>query len=376
MSLILSNADANRAGLLSAGGYQLIETLAGTTASASAADLLGLRSSIINYVWGRNGLPLSALPTSVTDPMVDTTGTPQASWPSDCVRMTELVCTLPRSGSYKAWIAHPALTPAYQGGGGRRNELVLFVGGHSANWLSGNAAYLLYGLLRYGFTVARCDMPAFDLNAANTGFTSMLGSAITISNNHDMSALETDGVDGLRIFLDGHIAVLNHCMGKLGFKRARLVGLSGGGWTAEWLAAVDPRITAVHSVMGSLPFSMRAARGGPGQDGDWEQLPARGFWSAARTSQEAIYKLACLESGRRLIKYHADHEPIFPTASLRADLTSMANDIASSVDGSFSISYDETTSVHDYTVGTGAIDNIVRSTAGFSGQILADLIST
>jgi len=121
---------------------------------------------------------------------------------------------------------------------------------------------------------------------------------------------------------------------------------------------------------------MRAARGGPGQDGDWEQLPARGFWSAARTSQEAIYKLACLESGRRLIKYHADHEPVFPTASLRADLTSMANDIASSVDGSFSISYDETTSVHDYTVGTGAIDNIVRSTAGFSGQILADLIST
>lgn len=250
------------------------------------------------------------------------------------------------------------------------------MGGHGANWMSGNAAYLTYGALRHGFTVGACDMPAFDLNAANTSFTSMLGSAITTSTTHDMSALETDGIIGLRIFLDGHIAVINHCMSRLGFKRVRLVGLSGGGWSAEWLAAVDPRITAVHSVMGSLPFSMRGAQGGPGQDGDWEQLPASGYWGAARTSQEAIYKLACLEPGRRLIKYHGDLEPVFPTSTLRAGLATMATDITNSVDGYFALSYDATTTTHDYTVGTGTLDQIVQSTNGFVGQILADLINT
>lgn len=54
---------------------------------------------------------------------------------------------------------------------------------------------------------------------------------------------EEAGAPTMRFFLEPVVLAVNFALGKLGYKRVFMTGLSGGGWTTTMLPAFDPRIS-------------------------------------------------------------------------------------------------------------------------------------
>jgi hypothetical protein len=76
-----------------------------------------------------------------------------------------------------------------------------------------------------------------------------------------------------------------------------MVGLSGGGWSATFHAALDQRIRTSISVAGTLPIPLRRPSfDGPDERGDWEQFAARVF---QRIDYVDLYALAGIPAQRR-----------------------------------------------------------------------------
>ncbi len=79
--------------------------------------------------------------------------------------------------------------------------------------------------------------------------------------------------DPLRLFFEPVIAGLNEARSRMKYDRVVMTGISGGGWTTTWMAALDHRINISIPVAGSLPFANRRERiPGDFRDmGDFEQ---------------------------------------------------------------------------------------------------------
>jgi hypothetical protein len=73
---------------------------------------------------------------------------------------------------------------------------------------------------------------------------------------------------GLRFFLEPEIVSLNYLLKTTDYLNVNMVGLSGGGWTTNLLAAIDDRISYSFSVAGSMPLYYRSG----GSMGDVEQF--------------------------------------------------------------------------------------------------------
>jgi hypothetical protein len=154
--------------------------------------------------------------------------------------------------------------------------------------------------------------------------------------------------------LDGAIVALDYALNLLGWTYADAIGISGGGWTVDLLAALDPRIRRSISVFGSLPFSLRP----PGDTGDWEQRQERAWWQTL-TSEEYVYALGCVDAGRKRIHYLSNANPgdtVFQVRTVLSDITAMQARIDWLVPiGQHSVVLDTTTAGHWYPVSMSAI---------------------
>ena len=279
----------------------------------SAAAILARRARAIRETWGGGGLP-TTLPTVTTS---YGGASAAATWgPTVCPRVDLLACSTLRGGVSNVHLCYPAASPALHA---VRNRLVIVHAGHSDSYIADRnpgtgGAYLTYRLLREGYHVLGVSMPTDGFNASQS-FAKLDATPVTVTS-HDFSVLVADGAKGLRFFVDGLIIALNSALATLGFSHADAIGISGGAWTVEMVAAVDTRIRRSASVFGSMPWELRAAMGGPGDNGDWEQLPTTADIWRSWGREEVVYAAGCIDAGRRRVQLLGPSEPVFPTATV------------------------------------------------------------
>lgn len=135
---------------------------------------------------------------------------------------------------------------------------------------------------------------------ANIPFVNLDGS---YHNAHDdfgsRPDLQPPDGSGLQYFIAPIIGALDYVLALRAYDRQSASGLSGGAWAATVTAAIDPRITHLYAVAGSIPMAYRFDN--PVILGDWEQLLV-GIYPGL--DYHDLYLMTVAEAGRRAIFLH------------------------------------------------------------------------
>jgi polygalacturonase len=150
----------------------------------------------------------------------------------------------------------------------RNNRLILFNPGHTCTLKAKKEndyriEPTIKGLLESGFDVLAVYMPHVSDTSCNVDHVDHCNIINTGLGSGDHPATY-----GLRFFLEPEIVSLNYLLEKTNYQDINMVGLSGGGWTTNLLAAIDNRIKYSFSVAGSMPLYYRSG----GSIGDIEQF--------------------------------------------------------------------------------------------------------
>lgn len=212
--------------------------------SISPATAAAKRKQIIDYIWGPSGLPRT-LPSGRT-----------ANAPSP-------ISTLKNAGSVETFTirmdANQENTTHHILPKQKTSKLIILQHGHACTF-DDAADPQGYGMaeaadrfLQAGYAVLIAYMPHM-----------RPGDCRTVSHGSLFSPDVTGG-SALKVFLEPVIVSLNALKPK--YTEIHMVGLSGGGWTATLLAAIDPAIRTSFPVAGSIPLYLRTG----GSVGDKEQ---------------------------------------------------------------------------------------------------------
>lgn len=308
-----------------------------------------VRAALRQAVYGSQTLPAGA-------PVVTASYTglsARSSWQSDVSRVDRLDCPTVLGGVQQWHLCYPAAVPALHA---IRNRLVVHVGGHSAAghyYASDGQAWLTYTLLREGFHVLGGSMSMVGFNTAGLGGSEAYSTGAVV--DHNFAAVEAASVSGLRPFVDGALSAIEYARGLLSPATIDVVGLSGGGWTATMLAALDPRLRKSISVYGGAPWWLRSAIGSSAA-GDWEQLAARSWVPALRGLEEAAYVAGASEHGRKRITVMGLTEGVFPVGSHLERVERMRRWVDGHVPaGQHRLVLDATPTAHDISASTRAV---------------------
>lgn len=177
----------------------------------------------------------------------------------------------------------------------RNNRLVIFNPGHlctvKENLESENnygTEATITGLLKQGFDVLAVYMPHVSETDCNLDHCSIINTPLGIAN--------PTATYGLRFFLDPTIVSLNYLLEENTYQDVSMIGLSGGGWTTNMIAAIDDRIKYSFSIAGSMPLYYRYA----GSVGDVEQYLPQFYRDIA--GYPDLYILGSFGNGRKQIQ--------------------------------------------------------------------------
>jgi hypothetical protein len=261
----------------------------------SPAEADTLRRSVVHYLWGSAGLPVTKLPTCKA------VYSGNGALPADVAglraaniaRIERLQANMDFRYGTAAYVLHPANARIIP-------RLVIVSHGHADYDSRFNAGIgpLINHLLENGATVLAVQMPLYGWNRQQN--LQLPSGAVTVHDHNEMvRALEGKGGSALRFFVEPVVQGVNHFVHANPHSAdVSMVGLSGGGWTTVLAAAVDPRIKLSIAVSGSMPIYAR--RFYPGSIGDAEQmLPAL---YRDRASYLDLYALDACGKGRRHIQ--------------------------------------------------------------------------
>ena len=180
----------------------------------------------------------------------------------------------------------------------RNNRLVIFNPGHLCSFKTDPDAGRDYGvesaivgLLEAGFDVLAVYMPHVsetDCYLESDDHCNIINTKLKIDNY--------PATYGLRFFLDPTIVSLNYLLQQNDYSQVHMVGLSGGGWTTNLIAAIDERIKFSFNIAGSMPLYYRYA----GSIGDVEQYLPEFYRDIA--GYPDLYILGALGDGRKQIQ--------------------------------------------------------------------------
>jgi hypothetical protein len=156
--------------------------------------------------------------------------------------------------------------------------LRIYIQGHQGDPFSHN----YHNVLQKSFIDSGCDvlsmsMLGLGLNKGNAVFPSRFGDIFlneTEASNHGNYAFFFDKknphLDPLSLFLYPHLRLINAVIEDNSYaNNIAIMGISGGGWYAVWLAALMPELSTSISYAGSLPMYYRKYYE---NHGDWEQV--------------------------------------------------------------------------------------------------------
>ena len=238
---------------------------------------LALREALLEQVFGEARLPDA-------EPDEQTTDEAPSLW-EDLPGLHEFEELVFYSGELglPSYVAH--FRPEAPHGG-----LVVYHQGHRGHYSHGRDTIAFF--LEAGYAVMAMAMPLRSLNAVDE-VTLPDGTVVPLVYHGDFEVLEALGYEPMRYFFEPVARVVEYGLEEVGYDDVTLVGISGGGWTVTWYAALDPRVSTSYPVSGTLPFDLRV-----GDDvGDYEQLAARPIYASVNYLD--LYGLAALEPHRR-----------------------------------------------------------------------------
>lgn len=297
------------------------------------AEAEAVRLKVIQYIWGKNTLPTDKQPTATTvhegkaplaADLAETLATKeQVDWaksPTEPLDHT-LVSRIEKlhvdvACEYYAtlYLVHPA-----RNAGSVR--LLVVHQGHQGGLIDGIGNLANRGLAD-GFTVLLSQMPMTGWNDCrevrypnatesndwrNVDAHNHLLYAEARNLDHALNATRY-GFSGLRFFLEPVVVGINYFLAQHPRHGGiAMAGLSGGGWTTDLVAAIDPRVTVSIPVAGSYPLYLRPHY--PNAGGDAEQwMPAL---YEKRASYLDLYILGAWGPGRKRIQVLNQFERLF-----------------------------------------------------------------
>ena len=316
------------------------------------ADVRNKRQQIIRAIWGKDKIPERADPIVsgniqgplTPDPVVSRVDRLEVPVGEDHTRGDEKLKDL-------AYLFVPV---------SRNNRLVILNPGHTCKLNSQPGTdyrieQAIKGLLKAGFDVLAVFMPHVTETTCNLDHCSIM--------NTDLGPGEHPSTYGLRFFLDPAIVCLNYLLGVTHYENVNMVGLSGGGWTANLLAAIDTRIKYSFNVAGSMPLYYRSG----GSIGDVEQFLPELYRDIA--GYPDIYVLGAFGNGRMQVQIlnrkddccfgQAQHDP---ERSWDKDLDSFELSVKKKLkrmgaDGHYYLVKDETAACHQ--ISEFALDKVI-----------------
>jgi hypothetical protein len=251
-----------------------------TLTSSSGID--ARRTSLITFVWGQSSLPTTVATPQALSAICSTSGLPTLN-PATELRIGMLQ-------GQEAFACH--LRPVQSNG-----RLVILHHGHACSLADGTSPFFddnhyglyrtMYHLLNDGFGVLFVYMPRF-----------RPGDCPGSANPHlSMVNLQPSPGTGssLQYFLTGTLGALNYVQNLGLYQEFNMVGLSGGGWTTAWYAALDTRIKMSFVLSGAMPFQFWP----PGSDSQDEQT-FHGYYDN-RTGYRDLFIMGAHGVGRRQI---------------------------------------------------------------------------
>ncbi len=161
-------------------------------------------------------------------------------------------------------------------------------------------------LLRSGYTVGVLAMPLMGPNRAPETL-EIEGRSYRVGRtpwlHHAFVEPHRDGHPMLKLFLEPvHRLITAFRRSRPSIRRVHMAGLSGGGWTTHFAAALDPRISFSVAVAGSVPFHLR--RGAyVNEVSDFEQNPSN--WPG-EAGYEELYAMAASGGRTHVQVLHQD----------------------------------------------------------------------
>jgi hypothetical protein len=218
------------------------------------------RQRLVDHIWGAAGKPTS-VPQNITLNYVDGGGIIAGYGPS-VASVTRLIVDLPNGKTSEMWLVLPSAASS--------QKLLVWGSGHFTSGMTASIVFWFWALAT-GTPVLLIDMPAMGINERP---------AESYQNHDDVFNLTfPTGSSFLNPFIDPFIRGINYCEASLDVSEGVYVGgFSGGGWTTDIVAAVEPRITAAYPAAGSLPHNVRTVF----ELGDIEQFYIRYYYALCR----------------------------------------------------------------------------------------------
>lgn len=318
----------------------------------SPAGIKAMRLQIINAIWGTSSLPGRSDITVKQGIMSPLSRNPSVSRVDRFeIPVREAVNEGNDTLKDLAWLFTPVK---------RNNRLVLMNPGHSCKLsVQPGTDYRveasIAGLLQSGFDVLAVFMPHVSDTCCNLDHCSIMNSSLG-QGLHPSTY-------GLRFFLEPEIVSLNYLIQRNKYKDISMIGLSGGGWTTNLLAAIDDRIGYSFSVAGSMPLYYRS----DASMGDIEQFLPELYRDIA--GYPDLYVMGAYGKGRKQVQIlnrkddccfgQKQHDP---DRNYDTDLKTFETSVKEKLkaldsDGHYYLVIDETAPVHQ--ISEYALKNII-----------------
>lgn len=224
------------------------------TSIKTKKDVEDVRNNLIQFIFGKEGLPYGKLPTKITENYQDKRYEDIASLQS----ITKLVVTMDFGLDSKIYHFIPV------SGNGR---VVLYHQGHRGDFIQGKE--VIGKLLDNGYSVVAFSMPVYGMNIQPIVNLPKLG-LLKITDHDKMKFLQPASGHPVKYFAEPIVAVINYLKKNFKYKDITMIGISGGGWTTTLAAALDTRIRYSFPVAGTYPIYLRSES--ERDWGDWEQI--------------------------------------------------------------------------------------------------------
>ena len=220
----------------------------------SEKDALKVRNNLINYVFGKEGIPYNKMPNKIVKNFSDKKYDDIESLQS----ITELVVNMDFGLDSK--IYHFISKKP-------NNKLAIYHQGHRGDFIYGKAT--IKELLDNGYSVLAFAMPLKGMNSKPIIDLPKIG-YLHLTDHNQIKFLTPNSGHPVKYFIEPVIVAINYILKNFNYKNISMIGISGGGWTTTLVAALDSRIKNSFPVAGSYPVYLRSDS--VARDwGDWEQ---------------------------------------------------------------------------------------------------------
>ncbi len=262
------------------------------------AEAATVRKKIIDYLWPVDGYPANKMPKNVTADapqwMDNIGGNP-------IERVERLDIEMAYGMHSIAYVFHPQKEV---------NRLLIFHMGHLDDVLMAGGKETIAFFLDKGFSVMTFWMPFCGENDVpitlpGKGMVRLEGGA-TGKHNQMADLLDNDHVRFIRFFLEPVVIAINYVEKNHDYHDINMTGISGGGWTTNLCAAIEPRISYAFPVAGSVPLYLREEPCYAASKGDAEQWWPSFYQNVA--SYPDLYILGGYGEGRKLVQVYNKYD--------------------------------------------------------------------